>query len=112
VATAIQITAVAAAYAVELHIVGAHASLRQVLAYTGVANLSLFVSLTPGAIGIRESFLLFSTNLHHIARADIIAASLIDRAIYLAFLGLLFILAVGLHAKKRLGMNADDAADG
>ncbi len=100
--TAVQLIAQAAIYAVELHSSGAHASLGQVLAYTGAANFSLFVALTPGAIGIREAFLVFSQQLHHIPNTLIIAANILDRAVYLLFLGGLFILTLSFHAKDKL----------
>ena len=54
------------------------------------------------AIGIREAFLVFSQNLHHLSNMVIVAANVIDRAIYLVFLGILFIVTVGLHAKGSL----------
>jgi uncharacterized membrane protein YbhN (UPF0104 family) len=102
VAAALQLAAQTAIYAVELHNVGAHASFSQVLSYTGVANLALFVAVTPGSIGIREAFLLFSEKLHHIGSQTIVAANVVDRGVYLVFLGVLFILALTLHAKKKL----------
>lgn len=102
VATVAQVLIQAVIFGIELHNVGSHASIGQVLAYTGVANLALFVALTPGAIGIRESFLLFSQNLHHIDRGTVVAASLVDRASYLVFLGILFVLVIALHAKDKL----------
>ncbi|HEX7964012.1 MAG TPA: lysylphosphatidylglycerol synthase domain-containing protein [Candidatus Saccharimonadales bacterium] len=101
-ATLLQLLAQVGLYAIELHTVGAHASFGQVLSYTGVANLAIFVALTPGAIGIREAFLLFSERLHHIGSGAIVAANVIDRGVYLVFLGLLFVMVVGLHAKKKL----------
>ena len=104
-ATALQMVAQVGIYAIELHTAGAQASFGQVLAYTGVANLALFVALTPGAIGIRESFLLFSEGLHHMQSAIIVAANVIDRAVYLVFLGLLFILVLSMHAKDKLKIN-------
>lgn len=101
-ATVLQLAAQAVIYGVELHKIGSSASISQILAYTGVANFSLFVALTPGAIGIRESFLLFSQNLHHINESSIVAASLVDRGVYLVFLGILFVLVISLHAKDKL----------
>lgn len=89
-------------FAVELHSVNHHISLGQVITYTGAANFALFVALTPGAIGIRETFLVFSQSLHHISTANIVDASIIDRAIFLVYLGLLFALTLILHAKNRL----------
>ncbi len=103
-ATALQVLAVTAVYGVELQRVGAQASIGQIMSYTGVANFSLFVALTPGAIGIREAFLVFSQNLHHLGNSIIVAANVIDRAVYLVFLGLLFALVLALHAKKKLGV--------
>jgi len=104
IATLLQLLAQAGLYAVELHNVGAHASAGQVLSYTGVANLAIFVALTPGAIGIREAFLLFSEKLHHIGGDTIVAANIVDRGVYLVFLGLLFIVVLSLHAKKKLAV--------
>lgn len=103
-ATAIQLVTQAVIFGIELHNVGANASIGQVLAYTGVSNFALFVALTPGAIGIRESFLLFSQALHHIPSSTIIAANVVDRGVYLVFLGILFILVLSLHAKDKLGI--------
>lgn len=73
-------------YAVELHSANRHIVLRQVITYTGAANLALFVALTPGAIGIREAFLVFTEKLHHISSANIVVANVIDRSVYLVFL--------------------------
>jgi uncharacterized membrane protein YbhN (UPF0104 family) len=102
VAAALQLATQVLIYAVELHNVGAHASFGQVLSYSGVANLALFAALTPGSIGIREAFLLFSEQLHHIGSQTIVAANVVDRGVYLVFLGVLFVLVLALHAKKKL----------
>ena len=104
VATFLQISCTVAIYWVELSSIGAHVTLPQVLSYTGAANLALFVSLTPGAIGFREAFLLFSQNLHHISKSDIIAANVFDRAVYILFLGLLFVWLAATHTKKQIDL--------
>jgi uncharacterized membrane protein YbhN (UPF0104 family) len=104
VATLLQVATIATIYGVELQKIGAHASLGQILSYTGAANFSLFVALTPGAIGIRETFLVFSQNLHHLNSSVIVAANILDRAVYLLFLGLLFVLVIALHAKDKLNV--------
>lgn len=101
-ATIIQAIIQITIYMVELHTVNPHIKLSQAITYTGAANFALFVALTPGAIGIRESFLLFSERLHHVSTANVVAASLIDRAVFLVFLGLLFIFTLSIHAKNRL----------
>lgn len=101
-ATAFQVVLQVLIFASELRSIDPDVSWAQVMAYTGVANMSLFVSFTPGGIGIRESFLLFSQNLHHIESSTVVAASLIDRATYLVLLGLMFLMVITLHAKDKL----------
>lgn len=100
-ATLCQLLLVALIFYVELHAIHVPASWRQAIAYGGAANFALFVALTPGAIGFREAFLAFSERLHHISTANILAASLIDRAVYVALLGLLFLVVLALHADRR-----------
>lgn len=104
-ATAVQMLAQLAIFYAELRSVDSTISFAQALTYTGAANFALFVALTPGAIGIREAFLIFSQGLHHISQAIIIAANVIDRAVYLVFLGILFVLVLSLHAKDKLRLN-------
>lgn len=101
-ATALQLVVQFFIYFIELSSVNDGVGVGQALAYTGAANFALFVALTPGAIGIREGFLIFSQNLHHLSNAVIVAANVIDRAVYLLFLGLLFVLVLSLHAKDKL----------
>jgi len=100
--TIVQLFITSFIYLIELHIVNKSIDYHQVLAYTGVANLSLFVAITPGAIGFRESFLLFTQKLHHISASNILSASLIDRSIYVLFLLILIAIAATMHLKKRL----------
>lgn len=103
-ATFIQLIIVSIIYFVELKSVNSHVSLHQAIAYTGIANLALFVSLTPGAIGIREAFLLLSQRIHHLPKTSIIAASLLDRGIYIVFLAVLFIIALSFNFKEKIGI--------
>jgi uncharacterized membrane protein YbhN (UPF0104 family) len=101
-ATLLQVSLVAAIYYTELHSLSAHITLSQAIIYTGAANFALFVSLTPGAIGFRESFLVFSERLHHISGSLIVAANIIDRAMYLVLLLILALFLVITHARSRL----------
>jgi uncharacterized membrane protein YbhN (UPF0104 family) len=101
-ATMAQVILGATIYFFELRSIDASVSLTQTLIYTGTANFAMYISLTPGAIGVRESFLLFAQRAHGIESHTIIAASVIDRAIYFVFLGFIFILTFSLHAKSRL----------
>lgn len=104
-ATILQVLIVIIINFVELHSVNSSISLRQMIIYTGVENLAVFVALTPGAIGIREAFLIFSRRLHHISISNIISASIIDRAIFLVVLIILLIYVIATHAKTRLSSN-------
>lgn len=89
--TLLQVLLMAAIYFVEINAVSSESySAPQAVVFAATANLSLFVSVTPGAIGIREAFLYFSESLHDVPVETIIAAGLVDRAFYVIFLGLLF----------------------
>jgi len=102
VMTLIQLLITSIIYFVELKIVNKNIGFNQALVYCGVANLALFVSITPGAIGFRESFLLFSQKLHHISSSNVISASLIDRSVYIVFLLILIAVASFMHIGKKL----------
>lgn len=101
-ATLAQLLFITLVYFVELRALHADISAGQALAYTGAANFALFVSLTPGAIGFREAFLVFSQDLHGISNQLIVAANVIDRAVYILFLGVLLLVVLCLHAGKKL----------
>lgn len=109
--TAIQVLLMTVVYYVELNAVtrGPGYGFDQALVYAGSANLSLFVSITPGAIGIREAFLVFAQGLHGVDLDDIVAAGIVDRAFYALFLAVLFGLSslLNLGAMFRRGRDAD-----
>lgn len=89
-------------YSIELDQVQPGYAFGQKLVYTAAANLALFVSLTPGALGFRESFLYVSQQLHGISPESIVLASVIDRAINVVFLLLLFVVLLALTGKRGL----------
>lgn len=101
-ATAAQLVIQVVIYAVEVQAIDSSTSWGQIISYTGAANFALFAALTPGAIGIREAFLVFTQNLHHIDSTVIVAANVIDRTAYLVFLGIMALVIFGLHADKKL----------
>jgi uncharacterized membrane protein YbhN (UPF0104 family) len=100
--TLIQVAAVALIYYTELRTVAPGTTFSQAIVYTGAANLALYVSLTPGAIGFRESFLVFSQHLHHISNTSIVAANILDRAVYIVLLLVLAVAIFATHAQRRL----------
>jgi uncharacterized membrane protein YbhN (UPF0104 family) len=98
----LQVVITAAWYYVEIHAVNPQVSVAQAMSYAGAANFSLFVSITPDAVGIREAFLVFSQHIHHVPTATIVSANVIDRAAYVIFLVLLFALVLALHGRDKL----------
>jgi uncharacterized membrane protein YbhN (UPF0104 family) len=108
-ATLLQVVLVTIIYTIELKSSNPHISVHQGIIYTGAANFALFVSITPGAIGFREAFLVFSEKLHHISPATILTANLIDRALYVSLLGVMFVIAVSIHAQARLKREVDSS---
>lgn len=96
-------------YLIELRAVHTGANIWQATVYAGAANLAVFVSLTPGAIGFREAFLEFSRQLHHIPTSGILAASVIDRSVYVVFLGLLFLFTLSMHVGDRFKKATESA---
>lgn len=101
-ATFLQVGLVSLIYYAELRSIAPGTAFSQAIIYTGAANLALFVSLTPGAIGFREAFLLFSQRLHHISANTIVAANIIDRTMYIVLLITMAIGIFGTHAQQHL----------
>ena len=42
----------------------------------------------------------------HVSTHDIVAANIIDRATYIIYLGILFLVALGLHARNKLSLRS------
>ncbi len=100
--TLAQLLLISVRYFIELRSIDPSVSIGQALSYTGAANFSLFVSITPDGIGIKEAFLLAAQNIHGIDAPTIVAASILDRATYIFTLFLLFLATLALHAKEKL----------
>lgn len=107
-AALLQVCLVAAVYYTELRSVAPGTHLSQAIIYTGAANFALFVSLTPGAVGFRESFLVFSRHLHHISNSTIVAASILDRAMYIVLLLVMALFIFGTHARRQLNVKPSE----
>ena len=102
VGTVLQVASLAVVYYLEVTSVHPGITVQQVVSYTGGANMSLFIALTPGAIGIREALLVVVGSLHHIDNNTIVAAGVIDRAVYMIYLGLLFVAVAAMHGWGKL----------
>lgn len=105
--TAVQVILMSTIFFVELNAVSSSpVSYLRALVYGGSANLSLFVSITPGGIGFREAFLIFAQGLHHVSVATITSAGIVDRAFYVLFLGVLLLVSSGLNLPGMFGKRA------
>lgn len=104
-ATLLQVSLVAAIYYAELHSIDPSIGVGQAIIYAGAANFAMFVSITPGAIGFREAFLVFSQNLHHVPSSTIVAANILDRSVYVLLLVGLSVFILSFHAKEHLKLN-------
>jgi uncharacterized membrane protein YbhN (UPF0104 family) len=111
--TVLQVIVMATVYFVEINAVGTGSyTFAQALVYSASASLSLFVSITPGAIGIREGFLIFAERLHGVPIDTIVAAGIVDRAFYAIFLGLLFVISSIFHVGRMLRAKSGTELDG
>ena len=102
-ACVLQLIGSAIAYSVELAAAGAHITIEGLLIYTGVAQFSIVIAVTPGAIGIREGLLLVVQQQMDLTTNNILVASAIDRLVY--FITLLIFTPLAFGAKKRLALN-------
>ena len=95
--TLMQIVVQTIIFGLELNLVS-KVSYTQLLSYSGFANISLFASITPAGIGIRESVLLLSKRISQLSSSTIVSASLIDRSIYIMFLLLVLVFLFFFHS--------------
>lgn len=102
IATLSQLIIQSIIFFIEIHNAGSHASIGQVVTYTGTAELAVFAALTPGAIGIREGLLVLTEKLNHISSSTIVLANVIDRSVYIIFLLVLGLAILLLKVKERL----------
>ncbi|RTK93912.1 hypothetical protein EKI60_04990 [Candidatus Saccharibacteria bacterium] len=110
-ATLVQLLLVTCVYWVELRSLESTISFSQALTYAGAANFALFVSLTPGALGFRESFLFLSERLHGIDNATVVSANVLDRAVYVLFLGILFAIILAMHGQRKFSQFKQPKSD-
>jgi len=108
-ATGVQAICQVAIYWVELNSVSPGVKINQVISYTGAANFALFVNVTPGAVGIRETFLFFSEKLHHITNAAIIGSNVLDRSVYIIFLAIMFLVLLVVRGKSAFPLKGNPA---
>jgi len=67
----------------EFRVIGVEISFLKALFISIVSTLSLFVSLTPGSLGIKEAFVAFTSGVVGISSANAVAVSILDRLVSL-----------------------------
>lgn len=72
--------------------------------YTAVVTCSMLVSLTPGALGIRESLLLLTSSVMGVGHAQILQVSVIDRGLTFFMLGILYLMTHWFKPKAIEGL--------
>ncbi|HET6924803.1 MAG TPA: lysylphosphatidylglycerol synthase transmembrane domain-containing protein [Candidatus Saccharimonadales bacterium] len=94
---------------VEFRALGIHVSPAAMGLYTAIVQASLLLSITPGAVGIREAALLVLAGTLGITNQQIIQVAILDRGIYFLLLGVLFM--VTRHSKLRKSLVSARAAE-
>src|SRR5208283_767021 len=69
--------------------------------FTAIGALSLLISITPAALGIKESLLMFSSQFLGITQSQALAVSLLDRSVNVVVLCLFFGFA-SIYINKKL----------
>lgn len=87
---------------VEFRAIGADISLAALGLYAAILAISLLVSFTPGAIGIREAMLLVVAGTLGVTNEQILQVAIIDRGVNFLLLFLLFLLTRSKRVKKTL----------
>jgi uncharacterized protein (TIRG00374 family) len=87
---------------VEFDAIHVHIQLAALGFYTSLVTVSMLLSLTPGAIGIREAILLFVAGTLGVTTKEILQVAVIDRGINFVVLLALFALIRTPIIKKKL----------
>lgn len=82
----------------EFRALGLQVPLTSVILYSALGSMSLLISFTPGAIGIRESIYIFSASILALSNTEILQLAAIDRGINILVLLTGFII---LQFRKR-----------
>jgi len=80
---------------------GAPIGIAQSAVFSTIGSLAVFVWLTPAALGVKESLLMFCSDILGISPAQALTASLLDRTVNFLLLALLFSFA-SIYIKKHL----------
>lgn len=84
-----------AIYALEFYALGVKSNILTILLYNCLAGVSLLISLTPGALGVREGIFFLTSDVLNLTEGGIMQLALLDRGVTVLTLFLWFILLSG-----------------
>jgi uncharacterized protein (TIRG00374 family) len=84
-----------AIYALEFFTLGIQGNLLTILLYNCLAGVSLLISLTPGALGIREGIFFLTSDVLGISNEEIMQLALLDRGVTVLTLFFWFVVLSG-----------------
>lgn len=87
---------------VEFYALGIDVSWAALGLYTALVQVAMLLSITPGAIGIREAILVIIATTMGITGQEIIQVAIIDRGVHFLLLGVLFLLIRNSKIKRSL----------
>lgn len=87
---------------VEFKAIGVEVSPAALGLYTAILSISLLVSFTPGAIGVRESMLIFIGLTLGVSTEQILQVAIIDRGVTFLLLFALFLITRSTKIKNKL----------
>lgn len=87
-------------FSAEFWAIGIKIQIPSLFLYTSFVTTSVLISLTPGAIGIRETILLVTSVTIGINTSQILNLALLDRAVNFSLLFLLFSLSRSRKFRK------------
>jgi uncharacterized membrane protein YbhN (UPF0104 family) len=79
-------------YYIEFFAIGVRLSLLQVILYSVLSSMAMFISITPGAIGVREAVFLIFSGVLMITDEQIIQTAIIDRGTLFLVLSFIYLL--------------------
>lgn len=92
---------------VEFTAMGIHVGIAAMALYTALVQASMLLSITPGAVGLREAILILLASTIGITNQQIVQVAVLDRGIYFLLLGVLFLTT--RHSKLRQSLVKTEA---
>ncbi|MEX0881685.1 MAG: lysylphosphatidylglycerol synthase transmembrane domain-containing protein [Candidatus Saccharimonadales bacterium] len=76
----------------------------ELLLFTVLGSLTIFINITPANLGVKEAIYLFSSSVLGFSVSDILLIAIVDRGVQFTVLFTLWIVSLRLKAKERLNL--------